>query len=86
MLHFQGNYLLKQKKQTTAVFQIFRRHNTQGGPDNAKEGFVFLNCCYTISMLIVIVDWFPSFIKSFTSVLNSSIKSFTSVLNERETK
>ena len=69
MLHFQGNYLLKQKKQTTAVLPIFRRHNTQGG--QIMQWKVFLkNRSYTINMLIVVVDWFPSFIKSSTSVLN----------------
>ena len=77
MLHFQGSFLLKQKKQTMAVLQIFRRHDTQGGGKIMQQKVfgVFLNRSYTFSMLIVVVDWFPSLIKSSTSMLN-----------ERETK
>ena len=80
MLHLQGNYLLKQKKQTMAVLQMFRRHNTQGGgggggeggggADNATVGVCFFYCSYTFSMVIVEEDWFRSFIKSSTSVSN----------------
>ena len=77
MLHFHGNLLLKQRKQTMAVLQIFRRHDTQGGGEimQRKVFCVFLNRSYTFSMLIVVVDWIPSLIKSSTSMLN-----------ERETK
>ena len=75
MLHFQGNHLLKHKKQTTSVLQIFRRHNTKGGQIMQRKVVVFLNRSYKISMLIVIVYCFSSFIKSSAFMLN-----------ERETK